>query len=288
MLPEFDFLMPKTLPEALEYLAKGGTDIMPVAGGTNLVIDMRGKRHRPKIVMAVNLLPELAGIHREDDYIVTGAAVTVAEFLNHPLITDKAPVLQQAARTFANPLIRNRATVGGNLADGSPAADTAPALLVLDADVILTSRSGKRIVPLNDFFIHVRKTALKPDELLTAVRWKVPVNGTKFAYYKLGLRRADAISIVSIAVCLETDSAGHCKQARIALGSVAPRPLRAIAAEEYLTGKPLSIETFEQAGKLAADAVSPISDVRASADYRRKMASTLVIRLLSQTASLKD
>jgi len=284
MLPEFDLLTLKTLPEALAQLSSAGSDAILVSGGTNVVPDLRSGRHTPKIVLDISRLKELHGIRREDGHMVAGGGVTIAELLASPLVAEHGKTLQQAGRLFANPMIRNRATVAGNLVDASPAADTAPALLVLDAEVDLQCQAACRTVQLNEFFTGVRKTVRRPDEMLVSVRWPVAKARTAYGYYKLGLRQADAISVVSIAIRLEADTSGCCQDVRIALGSVAPRPLRALAAEESLRGQPFTETVFARAGKLAAEAVSPISDLRASGDYRRRVVGVLVQRLLDQAA----
>ncbi len=168
MLPEFDLLRPKTMPEALDMLADAGT--MPIAGGTNVVVDLRAGKHQPRALVDVSRLPGLRGVRREDGHLVIGGGTTISDLLHDPLIAQHAPALREAALVFANPLIRNRATVAGNLVDASPAADTAPPLLALDAEVELSSKAGVRRVPLADFLVGVRKTLRRPDELLTAVR----------------------------------------------------------------------------------------------------------------------
>ena len=284
MLPEFDLLTLKSMPEALEVLSSDGPQALAVAGGTNVVPDLRSGRHTPKIVLDISRLKELHGIRREDGHVLAGGGVTIGELLASPLIAEHGQTLQMAGKLFANPMVRNRATVAGNLVDASPAADTAPALLVLDAEVDLQSKAGCRSVPLNEFFTGVRKTVRRPDELLMCVRWPVAKERTAYGYYKLGLRQADAISVVSVAIRLEMNVDGSCRDARIALGSVAPRPLRALAAEESLRGQSLTETVFARAGKLAAEAVSPISDLRASANYRQRMVAVLVERLLKQAA----
>ena len=293
MLPEFDLLTPQTLPEALEMLAEAAPDVAPLAGGTNLIVDLRGGGvlrpsqglHRPGVLVNVAGLDELRTIRRENGHVVIGGGVTIAELLKAPLIAECAPLLKQAAAVFANSLVRNRATVGGNLADGSPAADTAPPLLVLGAEVELASREGTRRVPLDEFFVHVRETVRRPDELLVSVRWPAPAPGSVGAFRKLALRKADAISVVSAAVMVEPDENGRCGQARIALGAVAPTPIRARAAEEALRGEALTAETIGQAARLAAETVSPIDDIRGSADYRQRVVEVLVRRLLSESAN---
>ncbi len=283
MLPEFELVRPHTLSEALQVLAAGSPDVLPIAGGTNLTVDMRGGRHEPRVVVNIENLPELKGIRRENGHIWIGGGVTIAELLKDGMIAETAPILKSACAVFANPLIRNRATVGGNLVDGSPAADTAPSLLALDAEIELTSRDGRRRLPLDEFFIHVRRTARQPNEVVTGLRWAAPAPGAGGAFYKLGLRKADAIAVVSVAVVLEVQR-GVCQKARIALGSVAPRPLRAKAAEQWLTGKPLTRALFAEAAALAGEAISPISDLRASADYRRRTAVVLTRRMLEKAA----
>lgn len=282
MLPEFDFLRPKTLPEALSMLAG---DVMPIAGGTNVIADLRAEKHHPRALVDLSRLAELRGIRRDGlgrGHIAIGGGTTITELLREPLIAQHAAALVQAARVFANPLIRNRATVGGNLVDASPAADTAPPLLALDAEVELTSAAGTRRVPLADFFTGVRATVRRPDELLTAIRWPLPTPHTHTAFYKLGLRKADAISVVSVAVAVTFDNVGRCAQARIALGAVAPRPLRAPAAEAVLLGEKLTPAVIGEAARLAGEAASPISDIRGSAAYRRQVTEVVVRRLLGQ------
>ncbi|HMD88918.1 MAG TPA: xanthine dehydrogenase family protein subunit M [Anaerolineaceae bacterium] len=284
MLPEFDLWTSKTLPEALAQLSSAGSEAVPLSGGTNVIPDLRSGRHTAKVVLDISRLKELHGIRRQDGHLVAGGAVTLAELLASPLVSEHGKILQQAGRLFANPLIRNRATVAGNLVDASPAADTAPALLALDAEVELQSQAGSRTVPLQEFFVGVRKTVRRPEELLVSVSWPIAKARTAYAYYKLGLRQADAISVVSVAIRLEVDANGLCQDARIALGSVAPRPLRALAAEESLRGQAFTDASYARASKLAAEAVSPISDLRASGDYRRRMVGVLVQRLLKQAA----
>ncbi len=282
MLPEFALLMPQTLEEALEMLAEGAPDVAPLAGGTNLVVDMRSGRYCPGVVVNIGGLEELRGVRRENGHLVVGGGVTIAELLDDPLIAQHAPVLREAAAVLANPLVRNRATVGGNLADASPAADSAPPLLVLGAEVELVSRQGTRRVPLEDFFVHVRKTVRRPQELLAAIRWPVPMERSASAFRKLALRKADAISVLNAAVNVERDGAGRCRQARIALGAVAPTPIRAHEAEEALRGQQLTPVTIAEAARLAAEATQPIDDIRGSAAYRKRVVEVLVRRLLDE------
>jgi CO/xanthine dehydrogenase FAD-binding subunit len=285
MLPEFDLLMPQTLPEALDALASAAPDVLPLVGGTNLLVDMRGGRVSPRVLVDLGALDELKGIRRENGQVVVGGLATISELLRSPLLAEQGRVVVESAAIFANPLVRNRATVGGNLADASPAADMAPPLLVLGAEVELLSKAGTRRLPLDEFFVHVRQTARRPDELVAAVRWPVPAPGSGGAFHKLGLRQADAISVVSVAATVERDEAGLCREARIALGAVAPTPIRARRAEELLHGQQLTPELLVEAGRVAAGEVRPIDDLRGSAGYRRRMVEVLVRRALSQAIS---
>lgn len=287
MLPEFEMLLPRSLPEVLAALAKYGADVAPIAGGTNLIVDMRAERHCPPIVMDLSHVPDLRGIRREGDYIVMGSGTTIAELLRHSLIAAHALPLKEAAAVFANPLTRNRATVGGNLADASPAADTAPPLLALGAEVQLSRTSGVRWLALDDFFVGVRQTKRQPDELLTAIRWPAASPRSAGAFYKLGLRKADAISVVSAAVWIDRGEDGRCREARIALGAVAPKPIRAYDAESILRDQVLTPEVIEAAARSASEATRPISDIRGSAVYRKRVTGVIVRRLLEQLAAEK-
>ncbi|MGB9775158.1 MAG: FAD binding domain-containing protein [Anaerolineae bacterium] len=280
MLPEFELLMPRTLSEALEMLAQRAPDGMPIAGGTNVIPDLRGGRYRPACLVNIADLPELRGIRREDGFLVIGGGVTVAEVLEDTLVAQYAPVLQEAARALASPLVRNRATVAGNLANASPAADMAPPLLVLDAEVELASQEGVRRVPLEDFFVHVRRTVRQPHELITAIRIPLPLEGSRARFFKVALRKADAIAVVNGAVRVDLREDGYCRAARVALGAVAPTPIRAWEAEHALEGQVLTPEVIAEAARLAAEATRTIDDLRGSAAYRRVVTAVIVRRAL--------
>jgi len=193
MLAEFDLWRPQTLPEALALLADKAPDAKPLAGGTNVLVELREAAHVPKALVDLTKVGELRGVQQQDGHVVIGGGTTLTDLLTHPLIAEHGALLREAAAVFANPLVRNRATVAGNLVDASPAADTAPPLLALGASVQLASRSGSRWVPLEDFLVGVRKTLRRPDELLVAVGWPTPALHSASAYSKFGLRRADAI-----------------------------------------------------------------------------------------------
>jgi carbon-monoxide dehydrogenase medium subunit len=284
MLPEFDLLRPRTLAEALALLAEQAPDVMLLAGGTNVIVELRDGRPCPKHLMDVTRLRELRGIRRDDGHVVIGGGTTIAELLTHPLIVEHGLPLQQAAAKLGNPLVRNRATVAGNLVNASPAADTAPPLIALGAEVELASQASSRRVPLDEFIVGVNKTCIRPDELVLAIRWPVPPARGAAGFYKIGLRKADACSVINAAVMVVWDESGRCQQARIAIGAAAPRPVRARKAEAALQGQPLTDDVIAEAAHLAAQATQPIDDIRGTAAYRRRMAEVIVRRLLISIA----
>ena len=284
MQSEIELHRPANLAEALTLLAQYGPDGKLLAGGTNIVVELRDGRHNCKSLVDLSHLKELRGISQQDGHIVIGGGTTITELIDHPLIVSHAGILRDAARLFASPLVRNRATVAGNLVDASPAADTAPPLLALNAEVQLMSQAATRWVKLEDFITGVRKTLLQPGELMVAIRWPVPSARSAGAYTKVGLRKADAISVLSAAVMVELDDAGLCKQTSIALGAVAPKPFRARAAEALLIDKVLDPVLIAEAARLAAESTRPIDDIRGTAAYRKRVVAVTVRRLLTKAA----
>lgn len=284
MLPEYGSLQPATLDEALGTLA-GVDDVLPIAGGTNLVMAMRAGQYWGKRLMDVTRLAELRGIRLENGHVVIGGGTTAAELLDSTLIAEHARPLHQATQVFANPLIRNRATVAGNIADASPAADMAPPLLVLDAEVGLASASGSRWIPLDRFMVGVNQTVRKPDELIVTLRWPLSTARSAGAFHKLALRKGSACSVLSVAVLAKVNGAGLVSQVRIAMGALAAKPVRAFRAEDVLVGKVLTDNAIEEAARLTAESTEPIDDVRGTASYRQRMAGVLTRRLLTEAAA---
>jgi len=279
-LPAFELRQPSTLAEALKILS-ADPGAQPLAGGTCLLVDARARKTRPEMLVDLSRIAELRGVGRDGDTLVLGGATTIAELLDSPLVEKHAPVLTAACRQFAAPLVRNRATIGGNLVHASPAADTAPPLLVLEATIELQAHGATRSVPIDQFFVGPCCSDRRPGELLVSVR--IPVRGTDahFAYEKVRLRKADAISVVSAAALIDPADG----RARLALGAVAPTPIRARAAEEILAEDSLTTDAIDQAAREAARQARPIDDVRGSADYRKREVEVLVRRCLSQLQS---
>ena len=254
---------------------------MVVAGGTDIIPQLRSGAIAPRHLIDLRKL-SINHIDVEQDQVRLGARVTQAMVLESHELTNLFPALGEACRAMAGPTIRNRATLGVNLANASPAADSAPPLLAFDAVVVLDKESSQRIVSLDKLFKGPGETVIEMDELLTEVRIpKLPPNSrTKFI--KLGIRGAMAIAVTSVAVRLSFDHDQKIKTARIALGSVAPTPLRSISAEQVLEGEDPSDAIFKEAAMKAEEEASPISDMRASATYRKKMVYVLVQRCLHQ------
>lgn len=284
MLAEFDLVMPGDLAEALDILAgegAGDPGTLPLAGGTNLIVDLRARRVSADKLVGLGRIGALRGITRRNGRIAIGGGTTLSDLLRDPGMADAAPSLVESARVFAGQMVRNTATVAGNICWGSPAADTVPPLLSLDAEVTLTSSSGERVLPLDEFFLDYQEVERRPDELVTEIAWDPLPAKSSNLFYKLARRKGDAITVVGVAVTIAAE-AGRCNRARIALGAVAPTVKRAREAEAMLEGQVLSPELIEAAAQQAVEESSPIDDIRASADYRRHAVHVLTRRLVTQ------
>lgn len=284
-LPKFELVQPASLGEALEILEKT-QNALPIAGGTALLVEVRARKQTPGTLVDLGRISDLHGATPTANELVIGAMTTIAELLKSPLISERAAILRDACSTFASPLVRNRATIGGNVAHGSPAGDMAPPLLVLDASIELRSVRGKRLVRAVDFWKGPRKTTRKSDEIVTSIRIPQASALGTCSWKKLGLRKADAISVASVAVRIALTPNGAVDVARVAVGAVAPIPLRVAKSENALAGKPITAETIAAAALAAAEAAAPIDDLRASAMYRRRVVEALVRRALAECAGL--
>ena len=282
MINDFEFAQPRAVPEALKLLAETERSL-PLAGGTNVLVNLKRAPLETELVVDLSRLEELRGIAADNGKIRLGAGVTFAQLLEwRGGGAAVEGLFTPMCAAFAGPLIRNLATLGGNLCDASAAADASPPLLALDAVVELESAAdGPRALPLPEFFQGVRKTARQPGELMTGIAFDRPHDQERRYYYKLGKRKADAISIVSVAMTLRLEQ-GKVEQARIALGAVAPVAMRAGAAENILRGEPLSDAAIAAAAMAAAKEARPIDDFRAGGAYRRRMVETLVKRGLTE------
>ncbi|AUI60820.1 xanthine dehydrogenase family protein subunit M [Amycolatopsis sp. BJA-103] len=274
-----DFLRPSSLTEALAVKAER-PDAVPIAGGTDVMVELNFDHRRPGALLDLNRVTELAEWTETDGEIRLGASVPYVRVIAE--LGEVLPALAMASRTVGSPQIRNRGTVGGNLGAASPAGDTHPVLLVLGAEIEAASVRGTRRIPAEEFYLGVKRHALEPDELITAVYLPAEAGPQQFA--KVGTRNAMVIAVCSFAVALHLGT----REVRAAVGSAAPTPRRATAAEEFLSAElPWSTKASitdsvkRRFGELVSEASSPIDDVRGSADYRKHALSVLARRTLT-------
>ena len=259
-----------------------------LAGGTDLLVRMRAGQVRPDLLVDVGFVSTLKGIGRTDDgAIEIGAAVPESDVLSSPIVRAALPLLAAALGVLGSVQIRNRGTLGGNLVNASPAADSAVPLLVYDAELVLVGTGGERTVPVEAFLVGPGKTALEPGEFVRTVRVPIPESGGTTFYHKVGKRRALTIAIASLGAVIRMVG-GRVADARLAAGSVAPTPLRLRSVEERVRGSALTEDAIAEARRLAIEAVSPISDVRATAQYRSRVVGDLVARALRAALTSSD
>ncbi len=277
----FQYHAPNSLTEALTLLHRHGKNANVLAGGTDLLVQTKRRVAEPRFVISAKKLPNLDYIEQiGTDGLKIGAFATLTAVLENPFACRAARFLSSVAKRMAGPAIRNTATVGGNLCNASPAADMSAGLIALGASAVMASEAQERAMPVEAFFLGPGKSARKPDEML--VRVDVPDAGRRFCdYQRLSVRKAIDIAIVGVAVSAQISEAGYASDLRIALGAVAPIPLRAKQAETIVEGQPFSEEMVREAAAMAASESSPITDVRASADYRRDMVAVLTRRALA-------
>jgi carbon-monoxide dehydrogenase medium subunit len=278
------YIAPESIEDALRIKSEKGSNARVIAGGTDLILRMRDRVLTPDLLVDLRRIP-LAKIACTEAGMRIGPSVSLSQILAHDELAKLYPALTEACRPFAGPPIRNRATIGGNIVNASPAADLAPPLMAYDARLVLSSQSGDRELALDEFFTGPGQTVLAPDEILTEIRLpKMPAN-TAAHFIKLGQRRSMAISIVNLSTRLSLDADAVVTEARIVLGAVAPTPMRAVQAEKVLIGTKMTAELIDRAAQMASEDISPISDVRGSGAYRRRMARVLSRRALTATVS---
>ncbi len=276
---------PVSLADAYTILARSTTDdqITPIAGGTDVMVRITGEIGDPPTRMLdLSRIPDLRGIGVDGDSVVIGALTTYTDIRRSDACREHLPALVDAAATIGAAQIQNRGTIGGNIANASPAGDTLPVLLALDAAIVVGGARGERTIPAAAFWVAYRRTALAPDELILRVR--IPVAGGREARFrKIGTRRAQAISKVILALAWRDGrgaAAGTWTDVRLALGSVADRPIRAAATEAVLEGAAPTPETADAAAETLAAEIHPIDDVRSTADYRRVVAARSLHRMV--------
>jgi carbon-monoxide dehydrogenase medium subunit len=274
----YDYLTPKSFTEVWDFNKKfPGAGY--IAGGTDLMVRIKQREIKPRALISLRSIPELSGIDI-GDRIRLGAMTTITDLIQHPDLGRILPVLIQAAKRLGGTQIRNVATLGGNLCNCSPCADTALPLLVLEARVVLKGPEGAREIPLSDFFVSPGESRLLPGEILTDILLDKPSADTRSVFMKKGRVRMD-LAIASLALLVEIKSSGPgCSKVRIAAGSVAPVPLRLKEVEQLLENTGISEEIFLNAQKMAEGIVSPITDIRSTEDYRRRIVGVYLKRAL--------
>ncbi len=283
-LPGFEYLVPEKLEEISFLLGRYGKECRVLAGGTDLLIALKRGEVSPKMIVDIGGIHELSVIRDEGSHIFLGATATHTKIAESEVIKREAPLLSEAASSVGSVQIRNSGTIGGNIANASPAADTVPPLIALDAEAQVISQNGKRSVPLSAFFLNPYRTALAPDEFLSGVRFLKMGERSGTSFLKLGRRKALSVSRITVAAVLALDGHGLIEQARICPGAVMPMPSRAERAEESLIGHAPDPGLFEKAGRLVAEKMVRVTGMRYSTPYKEPVVSNLVQRALAIAA----
>ena len=275
----FRYESPGTLQEAISLLQKHGDEAKILSGGHSLIPMMKLRLATPEVLIDINNIPDLSHIREEGGVVKIGGLTREAEVEHSDLLKKHFPIFGDVTKLIADPQVRNRGTLGGNLAHGDAANDHPAVMMALNATVVATGPDGEREIPIDEFFFGFYQTALSPDEILTEIRIPVPASGTGSAYYKLE-RKVGDYATAGVAVQLTVDASGNCSSVGIGLTNVNPTPLRAARSEEALKGKPLTEENIALAAQYASEDCSPSSDLRGSEEYKRAMVGVLVKRMI--------
>ena len=281
-LPSTTFHQTTTLKKASELLQRFGSTARLLAGGTDLLVDLKAKRVTAEHIISISHIDELKGVSLNDESLRIGALTTITDLDEAPLVHEKYPAIVDATQSMAVRQVRNLATVGGNLASAVPCADLPPIFIALNAAVALWSPKGERLLPLEQFFLGPRRTARGEDEILSAVEIPNPPAGFGAAYVRFGMREGNAIAVAAVGASLKLAADGTIEEGRVVLGAVSPIPMFATEASGLLTGSPPTDELFATAAEVATAEADPISDVRGSAAFRRELIGVLATRALNK------
>lgn len=281
-MPTIEFHQATSISETFDLLRRFGPAARLLAGGTDLLVDLKAKRVTADHVISISRIADLRGVSRRDGALRIGALTTITELDESQDLGKEFEPIRDATQCMAVRQIRNVATVGGNLASAVPCADLPPILMTMGACVCIASPSGEREIPLRDFLIGVRQTALGPEDILTTVVVPQPPDGFGAAYARFGLREGNAIAVAAAAAGLKLSSDGTIEDATIALGAVSPVAIIAPNASSLLCGNPPTAALFAKAAGVAKDEVNPISDIRGSATFRKDLVVVLVQRALAK------
>ena len=283
---DFRFFRPTELQELLEFKAREGNRARILDGGSNVLVYINEGSISGGTLVDVKSLEAIKGIAERDGCLEIGAGELIADIMDSELVRKKVPFLREVLQKFANPLVRNMATLAGNIADSSPIGDTIPPLLVLEAEVVAASAGGERVITLEEFFTGPGQNVLKEEEVICKVRFPLPAKGAG-GHVKLGLRKGTSCSVASVAVWLVADKS-TVQDIRIALGGVAPTPIRARKTEDAFKGQSLDWDRIGELSRKVAEEISPITDVRGSAEYRRQVSAALLAKAVRQALGLEE
>ncbi len=281
-MQSYEYYAPRSLPDALEYLAENAKNCRIIAGGTDLIPALRNEDIHPAFLLNIMEIAEVGGISETEQTVRIGAITTFNDLAESGLIRKEFPILSEMALSVGGPQTRNRGTIGGNIASAAPAADGLPVFLSLDAEVELSSRRGKRNLPLNEAIAKAWTPAWGNDELITAIRIKKLPSGTRTAFYKLARRQAMARSRMTISLILRRDPAGIIEELRFVPGSVMPVPRRMEEIEKLLTGKVPTDELLDQAARAVGEEMVKVTGIRWSTGYKKPVLGNLFRIVLSQ------
>jgi CO/xanthine dehydrogenase FAD-binding subunit len=281
MRSRFEYFRPRSLEEALDFLASHGSEASALAGGTDLMVSIRRGEITGKFVLDISRLDELRAVQKTDGAISVGAALTYTEIINSDAVKEFAPVLAQAAGYVGSVQIRNVGTLGGNAANASPAADSIPPILVHNGRVIIQSASSERIVPLQDFIAGPYRTNLKPGELIIGFLLEAIDGEYRYSFERIARRKALAIARINAAAVARLNSAGVVEDLRLSVGSITPQPTRMTAAENHLKGRRADFATVREAAEIVSQEMIRKSGVRPSTEYKKPAVEGLVIKALS-------
>ena len=286
-LPKFDYLEAKTIDEACSLLAKYKGKARVIAGGTDLLVSMKSREITPQYIINIKAIPDLDKVHySQKNGLTIGALTTLHDIESSPIIRERFPILAAAVHQTGPPHIRNMGTIGGNLCNAAPSADTAPPLIGLGARVKINGLNKERVVAVEEFFVGPGESVLQSDEILTEIQIPNPPPHTQGVYLKLPARTTVDIAVVGVAVVVTLDAKGmNVADIKIILGAVAPTPIRARIAEDIIKGKAIEDELIERAAQAAEEEARPISDIRGLADYRRQMVKVLVNQAIRQVVT---
>jgi len=275
--PSFDYVAPKTLPEAIAALGQENAKVL--AGGQSLIPLMRFRLASPAVLVDINRVEGLSYIKEEGGWLKIGSMTRESAVDQSPLVNEKYSLLADTVKVLSDPVVRNLGTVGGNLANGDPGNDHPATMLAYGAEVVAVGPKGERVIPITSFFKGLYESDLAPNEILTEVRVPAPKPRSGGAYLKLE-RKVGDFATAAVAAQVELDEGGNFASVGIGLTNVGLTAIKATAAEDFLKGKAATVENFHEAAKLAAEATQPIEDVRGSEDYKRSLVRTYTVRAL--------